>query len=349
MRIKHITGGALVLALAALVAIGLWKTACHQPTLVTHEPQAVMGTSCRLIANASATDIAVATSALKEAERVLRNIEARMSNHLDDSEISQLNTENVGQEIPLSKDTLHVLRAAEKATQKTHGAFDATCRPLVERWQNAALRDDLPKQEDLDQTRIKSSWQMLKLTKKGAVRLGPGVRVDLGGIAKGYAIDRVIETLKKAGLTGGLVDVGGDIACFGIPPDGPYWKVGIQHPLEDGLISQIRLTSGAVCTSGDYARFIEIQGKHYSHIIDPRNGQPAKTAMSVTVVAQDAVTADIWATALSVTGPTGLATIPQGIEALILSKDRISCTDGFRNLLIDPLPESLNRIPLQQD
>jgi thiamine biosynthesis lipoprotein len=165
---------------------------------------------------------------------------------------------------------------------------------------------------------------------------------DLGGIAKGWAIDRAAEVLRRAGVSGGMVDVGGDLVCFGQPPDGQSWPVDIQDPLGPGHLASLHVSGGAVCTSGGYARFVEIGGRRYSHIIDARTGRPAEAALSVTVVAADAVTADIWATALSVLGTAGLERLPEGVEAMMMvgteDDHRSICTAGLRALLDGRLP-----------
>ena len=135
----------------------------------------------------------------------------------------------------------------------------------------------------------------------------PGVEITLDAIAKGYAIHQAVLKMQQFGLVGGLVDVGGDIECFGHPLQGNSWRIAVQHPAADAhlLVLECQPDNGtvAVCTSGDYRRFVELNGQRYSHIIDPRTGQPARTASSVTVIGPTAPLADGWATACSVLGP----------------------------------------------
>jgi thiamine biosynthesis lipoprotein len=181
----------------------------------------------------------------------------------------------------------------------------------------------------------------IELSKSGARKSCNTAAVDLSGIAKGYAIDRALSILRESGAAGGLVEVGGDLRVFGIDPDGKDWAVGIRSPFEDRAWGQIELTDGAVCTSGDYARYVEVEGQRFSEVIDPRTGRPATLASSVTVVAGDAMTADAWATALTVLGPKGLELLPTGerIEALIVSVDeagshQVRASRGFADLLV---------------
>lgn len=345
MRKDTFLGAALILALAALTGVALWQTAGRHAggrVAVTRHPERIMGTTCTLAAVVNPRDTARAEDALRRAESVLRAVEARMSVWLADSEISRLNAASAAEQVPLSRDTVAVLRAARDAADQTGGAFDATIGPLIELWKRAAERDRVPTQAELDEARAASHWDLIELTDAGAVKRGASARVDLGGIAKGYAIDRAAQALHRAGVAGGLVDLGGDLKCFGEPPDDPHWTVEVKNPFGATRLNRLRLAGGAVCTSGSYARFTVIEGERYSHIIDPRTGRPADAAPSVTVIARSALSADIWATALSVTGPHGFKRLPKGVEALIVAgtgeDHRILCTDGCRPLFMDPLP-----------
>ena len=325
---RWVVGGAGV-AFVALVGVALWKTSDGRTEagLEAHVriPAGVMGTTCRLIAVTDASSdvgsAARAASALIEAEARLRAVEARMSVWIEESEVSRLNRAPVGRPTPLSSDTLRVLHVARAATQQTGGAFDATCRPMIELWRRAGRDGRWPSDDAIAAARAASCWEGLRSTSTSVVRLDEGFGVDLGGVAKGYAIDRALEALGAADLRGGLVEVGGDLACFGCAPDGGAWRVEIKGFAEEAddvgtVLGAIRLdVGGAVCTSGDYARFSEIEGRRVSHIVDPRTGRPADAVASVTVVAPDAMTADVWATALSVLGEDGLDRLPDGVEA----------------------------------
>jgi thiamine biosynthesis lipoprotein len=140
----------------------------------------------------------------------------------------------------------------------------------------------------------------LDLEDRTIMRDADGVQVDLGGIAKGYALDLAGEAMLSAGAHGALVDVGGDVRAIGTNAAGKPWRVGIKHPFHQTLHTILELSDRAVATSGVQQRFYEIDGKRYSHIIDPRSGRPAEQAPSVTVIAADGITADAWATVFSV-------------------------------------------------
>ena len=297
--------------IVALAAIGWWGK--RPKTLVeATAPRGIMGTECMLRVVVPAGERATAARALKRAEDALRRVEARMSTWLADSEVSQLNGAPPGKIEP-SEPLMAVLRAAKRMAGQTDGAFDATAGPLFDLWKHAGRTGRLPAPEQLTEARRGSGWQHFELLPDGVRKLEQSARVDLDGIAKGYAIDRASEAMRNAGAIGGLVNVGGDIRCFGVSPDGKGWLIGIRDPFSEARRAwkRLRIPAGAVCTSGNYARPIEIDGRRYSHIIDPRTLRPADMSPSVTVIAPDTMTADAWATALSVLGPDGLERLPE--------------------------------------
>ncbi|MCK4602007.1 MAG: FAD:protein FMN transferase, partial [Phycisphaerae bacterium] len=177
----------------------------------------------------------------------------------------------------------------------------------------------------------------ITITEDGVIKTTDTASLDLGGVAKGYGIDRAVEAMIQAGCRGGLIDVGGDIRCFGRSA----WTVAVRDPFgRTEPVAVLRLRGGAVCTSGNYERYYEIAGRRYSHIIDPRTGRPVDFAPSVTVVAPAAMTADAWATALSVLGVDGLALLGEdsGIEAMIVvgtpDSFEVYGTKGFEDLTV---------------
>ncbi len=330
-------------ALAALVAIALWRTSgpnTGELRAVVREPLGVMGTSCRLALTVRAQQRGrEPTAALANAEATLRRAEALLSAYLNDSEIGRLNAAPAGATVPLSEEALIVLRAAERASHATQGAFDATVRPLIELWRECARRGSPPGEEELLAARSASRWEQLHLGETGVTKLAGSARVDLGGIAKGFGIDWALADLEAAGAAGGLVDIGGDLRVFGRPPTDELWRIGIRNPFGEGELARLRITNAAVCTSGNYARFVNIAGRRFSHILDPRTGRTADVAPAVTVVAPTAAEADVWATALSVLGREGFALLPAEVEALLVTGDaenpKIACTRKLSELLAE--------------
>ena len=247
-----------------------------------------------------------------------------MSPYIETSEISQINSARAGVRIELSGPTAEVLELARRLTTETGGAFDPTFAPLFRLWKRCGEAQRLPTREELDEIRSVCGWDNFDLGARTVTKRNDAAMVDLGAIAKGYAIDWAVAAMADAGACAGLVDVGGDIRCFGRHEEGRPWSVGIQdpfHPDRPGAsLGKLRCEEGAVCTSGNYRRFVTIDSMRYSHIVDPRTLRPATAAPSVTVVAPTAVRADAWATALSVLGPEGLKLVKpsSGIEAMLI-------------------------------
>ena len=311
---------AVLIGLCLLVAVGIWKTQ-NERIAVTSRPRAVMGTDCTLVAIVPRHRRAAAEEALRNAEAVLRQIEGRMSSWIDVSEIGKLNASDAGKQVEISPETRTVLRAARAAFEQTGGAFDTTCRPLIEVWRTAAKKKQLPADDEIAAARSASTWGHFELSPTAVVKRNASARIDLGGIAKGYAIDAAVAVMRAVPIDSGMVDVGGDQRLFGRSIAGKAWPVAVKHPFADGPIVEFTVGEAAVCTSGNYARFFEIDGHRYSHIIDPRTGRPADVVSSVTVVAPTAIEADIWATALSVLGPDGFDRLPEGVHALVINGD----------------------------
>ena len=329
--------GLLLVAVAlAALALAWWSSRrVREGSIVLRgEPRGIMGTRCALAVVVSGGEARRGERALRAAENELRRLEGLFSTWIDASEISGLNRAAPGVEAPLSGDSRAVLRRARELWEATGGAFDITAGPLIRGWRRAAAEGRLPSVEELEKLRGSSTWADLEITAAGAVRSRASVRVDVDGIAKGYAIDRALEELQRAGATGGMVEVGGDLRVFGESPAGTGWPVGVYDPFADRSVGEITVTDRAVCTSGGYARFVEIEGRRYSHILDPRSGVPADSVVSATVLAGDTATADAWATALSVLGPEGLEDLPEGLDALLFLADG----DGSRTLATRGFP-----------
>jgi thiamine biosynthesis lipoprotein len=288
--------------------------------------QILMGTFAHIIAVAGHRDIA--QKGTDEAFISLRQIEAIASTHLEDSEISRVNAKAFLEPVKVSDPLFEILQAAVDYGKLTKGAFDITVGPLIEVWQAAADTNSVPEPNQLEEALTKVGYDKIRLDPNNeTVRFSvEGMKLDLGGIAKGYAIDRAIDALKQAGAVGGMVDVGGDIRCFGIPAGGKKnWLIGLQDPdlsqKEQNLLV-LKLGDAAVATSGDYRRFVLIGGEKHSHIVNTHTGQSAVALSSVSVITEKAVDADALATGVSVLGPEdGLKLIDSldNTEAIIIS------------------------------
>lgn len=333
-----------ILALLALILLLGWallraRSGASSLLVYQDEPVGIMGTSCNLVLVSDRSHVEQSGQTLASAESELRRLEALLSTWIDASPISRFNNSPANRPIEIPPELAEVLEGSRDLHLGTQGAFDVTARPLVELWRLAAGRESPPGDEQLKAARAASRWDHIQLADHTMSKSLATARLDVDGIAKGYAIDRAIAVLQRSKANGGMVEVGGDLRVFGQGPDSGLWTVAIRSPFEDLPWAEIELAEGAVCTSGDYARFIEIGGRRFSHIIDPRSGRPSETTHAVTVVGPDAATADGWATALSVLGPGGLdLLVGTKLEALVVTGDpedyQVHSTPGFRDLLV---------------
>jgi len=308
-----------LIAISSLIAAALLTSSLIVPLFFQQRRQVQLDSGHRLAMGTFAHIVAVAENsstaerAIEAAFEQISNIEDLMSYYKDDSQINKINRDGHKGPVKVSKSTFEVLQKSVEFSRLTGGAFDITVGPLEELWRSAGEANSVPTDAELQQVRSKVGYEKLildgnEMTVRFAVE---GMKIDLGGIAKGYAIDKVIEAMQKCGATGGMTDVGGDIRCFGTPPKGKeYWLIGLQEPSErletpigtGELTLVLKLKDAAVATSGDYRRFVLVGGKRYSHIIDRRTAAGAKGLSSVTIISKNATDADALATAVSVMG-----------------------------------------------
>ncbi|RKY10101.1 MAG: FAD:protein FMN transferase [Planctomycetota bacterium] len=287
----------------------------------------VMGTFANITAVAS--DDETIKASIEAAFDKLVEVDEMMSDYKADSELSVVNRDAFAGPVKVSDELFEVLKASVDYSRKTQGAFDITVGPVVELWRRAAKDGKKPGEEELAEARAGVGYEKLILDEENkTVRFAVvGMKLDLGAIAKGYGVDRAIEEMKKAGAAGGLVDVGGDICCFGASPKfDNIWRVGLEAPsgVSDYLLV-LKLSDTAIATSGDYRRFVVVDGRRYSHIIDPATTASAGELTSVTVIAARAMDADALATAVSVMGRAkglGLIESINNAEAIIIPADK---------------------------
>jgi thiamine biosynthesis lipoprotein len=264
-----------------------------------------MGTLCRIVVYASSK--AAAQGGAQAAFERISALDSCMSDYRPTSELMQLCSQAGGPPRKVSSELFFVLEQADKVSRLSDGAFDVTVGPLSRLWRRVRRSQEPPTPEELTQARARVGYRLVKLDKGNQTvqLLKPHMQLDLGGIAKGYAADEALAVLQRHGLTRALVAMGGDIAVSDAPPDAPGWNIGIA-PLEAGHEKPKRtlvLKNAAVSTSGDAEQYVEIGGKRYSHIVDPRTGLGLVGRQSVTVTARRGVTADSWTKVVSVLGP----------------------------------------------
>ncbi|NLD38139.1 MAG: FAD:protein FMN transferase [Desulfatiglans sp.] len=257
------------------------------------------------------------------------HLETILSSHMADSELNKLNNLPVNQKMEISNELWEAVDAGKTWNIKTLGTFDITAGPLIKMWKAAGKNRLLPSDMEIKRGLKNMGVDKIVLEGSGTNLLKKAeVSIDLGGLGKGYTADNIITLIKGHGETSALVAMSGDIRALGHRPDGKPWRVGIQDPRfpenPDSLVTVVELADMAVSTSGNYRRYVEINGSHYSHIVDPRTGLTAENVPSVSVIGPDTLTTDIMGTALSVLGVnegTKLVESMKGIEAIFMEVD----------------------------
>jgi len=278
-----------------------------------------------------AADDAQARAAADTAFAVFAEIDSLMSTWRADSPVSRLNSAPAGTWVHVGREVCRVLSAAIVACRHTGGAFDPTVLPLVRLWGFRGGRVTVPDSLDLEAALALVGIQAVEVDGDRSRLLLSGMAIDLGGIAKGYALDRAAAAMQRTGAIGGMLDLGGNLLVFGA---GPGHEVGIVDPERpDALALTVPLSDKSVATSGQYEKFVTIGGQVYGHILDPRTGWPVPSVISATVIAPRAIRADALATAVVVLGAdAGLALLENtpGIEGVVITGDSVRLTSGLR-------------------
>jgi thiamine biosynthesis lipoprotein len=330
----------LVLLAAALAAVA--ACAPEAPPPVAHrvdEQRLAMGSSLAL--TAWAEDEARARAAFAAVFAEFERLEALLSVWREGSDVARLNAAAGTGPVAVARETREVLRAAARVSQWTDGKFDVTFGALAEVWKFDNDQDNrVPTAEEIAARLPRVDYTAVTVddTAGTASIARPRIRVHLGGIGKGYAVDRAVALLRAAGLRDFMIQAGGDLYVAG-SAGGEPWRVGIQDPRGPGgtHFAALELTDATFSTSGDYERFFEQSGVRYHHILDPDAGQPARLCRSVTIVTRQAVVADGLSTGVFILGPErGLAVIERlpEVEGVIVTADnRVLVSSGLRGRL----------------
>ena len=266
----------------------------------------------------------------KRIDRRLEQINKSMSTFQPDSEISRFNRlQSVDTEFEISTDFLTVMLAADAVYGLTDGAWDGTVNPLVNLWGfgRSGRIEKVPTPRAVSEALENVGFDQIEISAKGFLRKRrAGVTVDLASIAKGYGVDQVAQVIESADMKNYLVEIGGEVYASGLRPDGEKWRIGINQPVKNGAANAVykalEMENQAMATSGDYRNFEVIQGRAYSHVIDPHTGYPANHGVvSASVVAPNCTLADGLATAMMVMGPgKGISLLNrlEGVEGLII-------------------------------
>jgi len=280
-----------------------------------------MGTLVELTAVAPGDVIAQA--ALTAGFQEIRRLENMLSTWIETSELSRINQAAGLEPIGVSAETFDLLRRALEVAEYTEGGFNIAIGPAVRLW-NIPEAPRIPTAMELDIAAQYVDYRRIHLDadRRTVFLEKPGMRIDIGGIGKGFAAEKAAAVMREIGATGGLVGVAGDLRTFGRRADGTAWPIGMQHPREAGkILATLDATDEAVSTSGDYERYFMQDGVRYHHILDPKTLQPARLCQSVTIIAPDATTADALATGVFVMGPArGMALVERlGLGAVIVN------------------------------
>ena len=272
---------------------------------------------------------------IREAAAEVHRLEEVLSNFDPESDVSRFNRLAGKGKTNLHPDLYEILKIALQFSAKTAGYFDVTVGPLVELWRESLSRGLVPSGEVLAKTRRLVGHEKLKLAGSGAAELlAPEMKIDLGGIGKGYAVDRVADLLKAAGVISGLINFGGSsIYAIGAPPGQHGWKIGIQGT-DEKLRGMIYLRNMALSTSGSMGHSWMIGGRRYGHLINPKSGMPMIQARMATVITPSATVAEALTKPLVILGSKALPMakeLPQTEALVIPQRGPLLFSHGFRS------------------
>jgi len=318
----------LFAAIAAIVGVSFFYESSPSGTDIIKVDNFLLGTLVEIKAWDQTLDEEAVRASIQSAFDAMRRVESEMSVNMKGSIVHQINDSAGISKVAATSSVIAVLDIAERVSELSGGAFDVRIGAVSHLWDFTSQKAARPP----DPKAIAGAVRLITLASvefsatTGTVYLPvKGMRLDLGGIAKGYAIDVASKALRKAGLGNFIVDAGGDMFVAGTRPNGRKWRIGVRHPRRLGdLMCTLLLSDRAVVTSGDYERFFVYEGRRYHHILDPATGYPATGCQSVTVIAKEATTADALATAIFVMGPERglkLADRLQDVECLIVGAD----------------------------
>ena len=291
----------------------------------------------------------LAAKAASAAFSEFRRIDALMTSWLETSELSRLNR-SAGTAIEVNEELYSVISIAQNVAKKSRGAFDITVGAFKGLWKFGEDKDGtIPKAKDVAARAKRVNFRRVKLLPTNQIRIEEGTLVTLGGIAKGYGMHRAVKIMHELGLVDFIVQAGGDMYASG-RKGSRSWKLGIRDPRGErsSTFAIAEIQDATFSTSGDYERYVVIDGVRYHHILDPKSGWPARKSRSVTVVTQSGLLADAWSTALFVMGPKkGMKIVKKtnGMEAVFVdAAGKISVSPGLKKRVqILPTQSTLER------
>ena len=260
-----------------------------------------MGSPFKLVFYASSDSIA--QLAANKAFARIEQLNEIMSDYRDGSEINRLSAQSgSGQWIRVSPDLFEILEISLDIAKKTKGDFDVTVGPLVQMWRRATRKSIFPSQQEIDSTKAKTGYSKMKLDRasKSVMLTQKGMRLDIGGLGKGFAAEKAIEVVKQFGIKSAMMDAGGKIVLTNPPPGEKGWNITISNGSDS--LKTMQLSNIALATSGPTYRFFEYKGVRYSHILNPKTGTGLLFHVRTTAICKDGTVADALATAFSISG-----------------------------------------------
>jgi len=278
---------------------------------------------------------------MDQAFAVLQKTEDQTSKKMPTSFTSQINDAAGKGSVSVPLFFIELLQQSLEYSHLSHGAFDVTIGPLTALWNFEDGQGDLPDPEAIEQKLPLVDYRGLFLDKEHQV-VGlkkAGAMIDLGGIAKGFGVDRAVSVLKQEKIAGGIVNAGGDIRLFGKKPGEEVWHIGIQHPRRTNeILVSLKLTDQSIVSSGDYERFFLKDNLRYHHILDPKTGWPATDCQSVTIVSKTALEGDALCTSVFILGTEKGMALIEGlahIEGLIIDgQGKVHVSEGLKSSLL---------------
>jgi thiamine biosynthesis lipoprotein ApbE len=301
----------------------IFLSGCSRP-LLFKETRILMDTLAEI--SCFSSDKAIALKAMKEAFKEMERIEKFFSRYNETSEFSKINSLAGTEEMVIGSELFKIIERSIYYSRLSEGSFDITVAPLVDIWSRAKKDYSMPDAEVIEAALEHVGYKNIIMDEKRlSIRFSDkDTKIDMGGIVKGYAVDMAREILLSYDIENALVNIGGNIFAMGSPPGKKDWQIGIRDPRDkDNIVYRLNLKDMAVSTSGDYERFFVLNGRRFSHIIDPKAGRPAEGIMSVTIVSDSAEASDALSTSVFVMGiEKGLRLIKSLEQAAVFIFDK---------------------------
>jgi len=308
----------IVLAMTITAIVFVVRAAMPQPITTAQKTRMMMDTTVEI--RATGPD---AEAAVNKALNAIQNVEDTFSRHLPDSAIAKINA-NAGEWVTVPEEVVALIAKAVYYSELTNGAFDISVGNLINVWGFGSGVQHIPSASEIEQALATVDYSAIEIDQENnRIRIPKGMIIDLGAIAKGYAIEQACKVLREHKVISGMVYAGGDIATIGAKLDGTPWRVAIQHPRKSTeYLAILEMVDQSIVTSGDYERYFIANGVRYHHILDPHTGYPARGLISVTILGKSATDTDALSTAIFVLG----------MEA---GQKLIESLDGFEAVLVD--------------